>query len=142
MPEVPTFDAEFEVRAWARAHPRLVPLIAGRTFFGLPREPVYPLIVLGRVGGGLDPSDAPIDRPRISFACWGPAGNTSRADASTVAYTLRAIALGLVHGTPVGAVFASGAATLELGPLWLPDRKTGRARYVLDLAFHLYAGGG
>lgn len=139
MPEAPMLDVEHAVRAWLRDLPELAPTLERRVFFGMPKSPSWPLVIVSRIGGTVDTSDAPIDVPALSFACWGPDGNQSRAIAKDVAYGLRAALLGLVHGSPVGAGFASGPAVIDLGPLWLPDRDTGRARYMLDATLHLHA---
>lgn len=111
-------DAEDMVRTWLREHPRLVPLVAGRVFFGVPTSVESPYVTVSRIGG--TPAGA-VDSVRLSAQAWG----ASKKSAADVA---RAI---------VAAVDGIGG-TVDLF-LWQPAAPDGSPRYVVDFSLDIVA---
>ncbi len=81
-------EAEGAARAWVRALPDFV---AGRCFFGVPEKPVYPLVVVQRVGRGPSAGDVPIGRPLIQFDIIG-ADHRAKAQVAALAVRLESVA--------------------------------------------------
>ena len=127
-------DVEGAVRTWARANARIVAQVAARSFFGVPDGGQLPLLTLRRVGGAPDAGEAPVDVALISFECWG----RTKQEAAAVAAALKSAAESVAAGTPMGADVICYGASVEL-ELWLPDPKTDRPRYVVDVAFTVKA---
>jgi hypothetical protein len=127
-------DVEGRVRAWARANAFVVAEVGTRTFFGFPDGADLPLLTLRRVGGGTDDGEAPIDSARISFECWG----RTKQEAAAAAAAVKSAAESLPAGTPMGADAICYGASVELD-LWLPEPKTDRPRYVVDVVFTVRA---
>lgn len=130
-------DAEGAARSWARALPSLV---AGRVFFGMPERPVFPLVLVQRVGSGRGGGDTPIDNALIQFDIYGT-DHRAKAQVGALAVYLQGQAESLLCGTPMGDAVAL-SATVERGPDWRPvptaeEPRHHQARYQLDVMFSL-----
>jgi hypothetical protein len=101
-------------------------------FEAMPLSAPLPSVVLSRISGSADPrSDVPVDTARIQFDCWA----ATRTEAKKIAAALAAEAVNLSeHGG-----FKLGADRLFVaeivGWVWLPDRQSDTARYVVDATF-------
>lgn len=110
--------------------------VGNRVFFGIPKsadETDYPLIVVTRVGGGADLSDAPVDVALIQFDVWGrldASGNGDKAGATAVVNTLRAELEAMGTDQPIVAGTQLHGANVE-SVLWLPDPDNARPRYAV-----------
>jgi hypothetical protein len=118
-------DTEQGVKAHAKAN--LAPeLLAGRVFFSMPEgTPPLPLVTVEQVGGTYDDT-APVDRPRLSFSCWG----VNKAQASTVRRAL----LDYLFDLP-GTDLDDGTHCYEVADfavLFLRDPGGQLCRYVVD----------
>lgn len=125
-------DVEGAVRAWLRTV-NLGPA-SGLVYFGVPKQPKFPLVVLRRAGGGPQAGYSPVDDARISFDCWAD----TKSAASLVARRLLSnidqlsmVAVAAHHAVLLGGV-------ILLGPLWRPDTEARtaqglpRPRYIVD----------
>lgn len=64
-------DTEGAMRAYLRAHAGVTVTFAGRVFFGVPDTlTVYPVVALGRIGGGRGPSGN-TDNALLQVDVWG-----------------------------------------------------------------------
>lgn len=98
----------------------------------MPLSAPMPAVILSRVGGApYRRSDVPVDTARISFDCLAP----TRAQARAIA---RALASECANLSEHGG-FTLGPDILYVGELvtwvWLPDKTTDIARYVVDVLF-------
>ena len=66
-------DIEGALRTYLRADTDLAALIGQRVYFGIPRDSTnaFPCVRITRVGGGQDPSQAPLDLALIQFDVYG-----------------------------------------------------------------------
>lgn len=125
-------DVEGAVRDHLRADAGVAALVGARVFFGIPKTAPagsWPLVVVQRVGGGQDGSDAPVDVALVQVDCWGTldgSGNGVKSVATALVNTVRA-ALETV-GTDQAAVLR-GAVVQSV--LWLPDPDNDRPRYAV-----------
>ena len=126
-------DAEPLVKAWllqSAVAPLLTRPDTGKSIYlAMPVGAPKPALVASRVGGGPHPrGDLPHDIARMQFDAWG----TTRAQASTIAYTL----IGELDSLSRTSGFTAGNATLAsatvLGLRWLPDPESDTPRYVVD----------
>lgn len=127
-------DTEGAVRTWLRTHPLLVAAGNGdRVFFGIPAGITYPIITVGRIGGGPNGGLAPLDNPRLSFSVWG---NTKKTAADVVLALVSAIEQ--LENEPLDAATFGHGATVDT-ILWLPERGTegdaDKPRYIVDATF-------
>lgn len=126
-------DVEGALRTWLRAQVSLTALVGQRVFFGVPKgatEVTFPLVTIQRVGGGDDPSTAPVDRPIIQIDCWGSldqSGNGRKAEATALVNTVRAL-LQSIENTSLTATCRALGTTVE-SVIWLPDPDNDRPRY-------------
>lgn len=134
MSAVVFVDVEGGVRTWARANARITGQVGARTFFGVPDGGQLPLVTLKRAGGASDEGEAPLDVALISFECWG----RTKQEAAAVAAAVKSAAESVAAGTPMGAEMTCYGASVELD-LWLPDPRTDRPRYLVDVAFTVKA---
>jgi hypothetical protein len=124
-------DVEGALRTHLRADAGVAALVGQRVFFGVPRgakEETYPLVVVQRVGGGQDASEAPVDVALVQVDCWGSInnGNGLKAECTALVNSVRA-ALESV-GTDSTAVL-KGADVESV--LWLPQVDNDRPRYAV-----------
>lgn len=132
MPDVQAFvDVEGAVKAWARANSSISALVSARVFLGVNKNAASPQLVVSRVAGGADPSEAPIDRPRVQFDSWA----ATRAAAANLAYTVMQELREIEAHDTFGSTAVVFGAQVVLGPRYLTDEADERAgwhRYVLD----------
>lgn len=101
-------------------------------FEAMPLSSPLPAVVLTRIGGVGDPrSDVPVDEARIQFDCWA----ATRTEAKKIASVLAAECANLAEtgGFTLGADLLYVAEVV--GWVWLPDRQSDTARYVVDARF-------
>lgn len=129
-------DTEGAVRAWLRSAPDVSALVGQRVFFGVPKgatEATFPLVVVQRVGGGDDPSEAPVDIALVQLDCWGgidDSGNGRKAQATALVNAVRSAAADLRSPiTPIPNVVLHGVNVESV--VWLPDADNDRPRYVV-----------
>ncbi len=107
-----------------------------RVFFGVPKgatEASWPMIVVQRVGGGADRSDAPVDVCLIQLDCWGTfgaSGDGDKAGATALLNSARAALEAMGTDQPIVAGTQLHGANVE-SVLWLPDPDNDRPRYVV-----------
>jgi hypothetical protein len=135
MSDVYSSDAEWALRSYLRTV-----LGSGiKVWLGQPQgTPTLPMVVItGRLGGGPD-LYIPLDDPRVSFDCWGPAGGNGRKAAVD---TKRALitALAGMDGVKLDAdTLCYGA--YEITDRWAPDDTDPDnviPRYVVDASLTL-----
>lgn len=130
---MPYPDVEGGVKAWLRARPEVTSTAVGtRTFVnGVPRSPTYPLITVQRVGGGDDPSDAPVDLALVQIDVWGAfddSGLPKLAEATAVVNGVRdALDVINTRTTLSSGVDCFGATVA--GVVRMFDPADGRLRY-------------
>lgn len=126
-------DPEGALRTWLRTRPAVNALVAQRVFFGVPKpDPVWPLVVVSRIGGGNGVGDAPVDEPIIQIDCWGElyaSGNGNRAQALALANAVRAELLDLDNDTVIVTGVRAAIEAVEM--TFAPDPDNDRPRYVL-----------
>jgi len=130
-------DVEGGLRTYLRANTDLAALIGTRCYFGIPDAPVFPLVVVRRVGGGDDIGDAPIEQALVQIDCWGDftadGVHGNKAQAEAVRRCVRGILFGLTaHGATHldSATVCYGAVVLS--DIWLPDPDDDRPRYSIS----------
>jgi len=122
-------DVEGSLRTWARNHPLLTPLLAGRVFFGVPAaSPVLPLVTVARIGGGPQPGEAPLEDVRITFEVWAK----GKEDATEVMTNLVEALFDMRNDTLPGDTH--GYSAQDVNVLWQPDNTAKLARYIVDCA--------
>ena len=134
-------DVEGGIRDYLRAHPDVSALIGTRAFFGIPDSPTWPLVVVRRVGGSEDSSEAAIDVAVIQIDCWGRLFNdtdpskSAHGDKAQADRLRRAVrkALWQIRGaTAANTSTVLYGAVVESDP-FLPDRDNDRPRYALTV---------
>lgn len=126
-------DTEGGVRDYLRAVPEVVALVSTRVFFGV-ADGDFPQVVVSRVGGTEDPSDAPIDQALIQLDIWGKAAGVNAKLACTqLKNVVRGAVTALNHTPATAGGVALMGATVD-SDSWLPDETTGQPRYVLTCA--------
>lgn len=104
-------DVEGGVRAALRADDGVSALVDQRVYFGVPSNPVWPLVTVQRIGGGDDPGDAPIDQALVQIDCWGADRNKTQAWA--VAAAVRAWAQSVRRATELNTEVVAYGVTVE-----------------------------
>lgn len=131
-------DLEGGLRTWLRAQAALSAIVGQRVFFGIPKkatETTFPLLVVSRVGGALDPSEAPVDRPLLQIDVWGSldaSGNGKKAETTALVNTLRSL-LAAVRGRTALSADVDAFGFDEQSCVWLPDPDNDRPRYALTV---------
>lgn len=131
-------DVEGGVRAYLRSYADVVALVGQRSFFGIPTNATYPLIVVSRAGGTDDDTDAPFDQALIRLSCWGVLYSDTdptkrhgdKAGCRAVANAVRAAIASLTHvpATAAGVFLAGGSVVADT---WEPDPDDDRPCYSL-----------
>lgn len=126
-------DVEGAMRAWLRSRTEITALVGQHVFFGAPddaTESDYPMIVISRVGGGNDLSEAPIDLPTMQLTVWAP---LRRKDTATAVKNVLKGVLGSIRSptTVVGFAVLYGAEVNT--DVWLPDPADNRPGYMLTV---------
>lgn len=126
-------DPLVDLRDWARTHPRLVPLLAGRVYWNFPDDlNTYPAVriydsVVPTIlpsGGGIPAVDA-----HIAWDIFGGA-KTDFLAVKAISITLVAILNELQPDTIIGDTRVKNVDAI--GGINSPDPATGFPRYVLD----------
>lgn len=131
-------DAEGAAKAWAKANTPIAAVVGARVFLAPNNAASFPQLVVSRVGGAPDTSEAVIDAPVITFGCWA----ASRRAASDLAYVVATQAQAFRSPTAMGTGTEGMGARVLLGPLFVTDEAdelAGRFRYVLDIEFVIRA---
>jgi hypothetical protein len=130
-------DVEGAMRTWLRTIPAVTAVVAQRVFFGVPKaavEATFPLVVVQRVGGGDDASEAPIDVALIQLDCWGSLGANGigdKASATRLCNAVRSACRSFWGPQLVPGVDAAGITVQSV--IWLPDPANDRPRYSLTV---------
>lgn len=130
-------DTEVLLVQWAKANSALDALLSGRVSTRIPKEPVFPLLVVSRVAGSPDIGEAPLDQALVQWDAYGASGNDQSkttpdyASASAVIRTLEAEAFeyrGAVgtFGTILGMRVTNGYRRIE-------EQNTGWSRYMVEM---------
>lgn len=128
-------DVEGGVRAYLRADADVQAALGGsqRVFFGIPKSPTWPLVVVSRVGGGDDLSDAPVDVALIQIDCWGEidaaSGHGLKSGCTTLVNAVRSALTAMTDHVATAACRLVGASVQSV--VWLPDPSNDRPRYVV-----------
>lgn len=108
-------DDELALLQYLRLTPEVVSLIpGGRVTTELPPAPVYPVVLIQRVGGQVAVAQA-IDEPAVQVDVVGG----TKAQCKKLMLTVRAAILAIADDIVPEAVLSS--AYEEVGPSWLPD---------------------
>lgn len=98
----------------------------------LPKEPTYPLIVTERLGG-VPPVPQALDAARVQLMAWGNNKTDALATVKSARTEIyRAEGQTLEIPGEEGECFVTGVEDESVN-LWLPDPRTGRARYMTTL---------
>lgn len=118
-------DIEGAIRTALRADSGVSAIVAQRVHFGVPTNPTWPLVTVQRVGGGDDPSEAPIDLPLVQIDCWGAERN--KAQARALADAVRAWCRTIRTATDLDTITTVYGVNVD-SDIWTPDA-TDRPRY-------------
>ena len=119
-------DTEAAARAWARVHPLLAPVVAGRVFFGFPPgDPALPLITVAELADTPD-AGPDVTACRLTWQVWGKDKATASDAKRALVAALRGIA-----SDPLTAEVECAYAD-QITTVWLPDDESRLARYVVD----------
>lgn len=124
-------DVEGALRTWLRANASVSTLVGQRVFFAVPsdaRPASYPLIVVSRIGGGQDDSDAPIDRALMSIDVFG--AERDKAGTTAVVNAVRS-ALEAINGRTTLTAGVDVFGVQVAGVVWAPDPDNGRPHYTV-----------
>lgn len=124
-------DVEGLLRTHLRADTGVAAIVGARVFFGVPKgatEATFPLVVVQRVGGGADHSEAPLDVALMQVDCWGSIanGNGLKAPCTALVNSVRA-ALEAVGTDSTAALKGANVESV----LWLPQVDNDRPRYAV-----------
>jgi hypothetical protein len=117
-------DTEAAVKAAAKT---ALPVLAGRVFYSVPEgTPALPLLTVALISGGPDNGEAPLDRPRLTFSCWGK----TKLEASDLYRDLVTWLRRLDSVQLDSSTFCYGVT--DIFATWQPDDEARLARYVVD----------
>ena len=129
-------DVEGGVRTWLRAQSTITALVGQRVFFGGPKgatEADFPMIVVQRIGGGNDMSDAPVDDALVQIDCWGKldaSGNGLKAGATALVNTVRSALDDIRTRTQLAPGVDAFGINVD-SVIWAPDPSNDRPRYIV-----------
>lgn len=131
-------DVEGGVRDYLRGFPDVAAIFDQRVFFGIPAKPVWPLLVVQRVGGTDDPSEAALDLALVQIDVWGrlysdddataKGGDKAQCDAGRRA--VRKAFRSIRGATALNATTVAYGAVVQSDP-FRPDPDSDRPRYAL-----------
>lgn len=124
-------DAELVIARALRADPDVAAMTSGRVYTEIPRDPVWPMLRLFRIGGTADTS-AYYERARLQIDAWGESKHQARLLAATARHAL------LLMPGRVGDGAIIGEVVDDHGLLWAPDPDTGRPRYLFGVRILLH----
>lgn len=125
-------DIEGGWKAWLRARAGFTTVFGNRAFLRADAKAAYPQLVITRIGGGDDTSEANIETALVQFDVWGELNDRHGCHQakSAVRTELRSICGGTT-------LLNAGCAVLGLPRVlddrFLPDPSTNRPRYVLTV---------
>lgn len=126
-------DVEGALRTWFRAVTDITTLVDGRTFFAIPQNTQWPLIVVSLIGGGPQRAEPPVLQALVQIDCWGPPradGKAQKDVAAAVMTKVVSVLESLASGVDLDeSTQALGASVQSV--IWLPDPDTNQARYVV-----------
>jgi hypothetical protein len=104
----------------------------------LPKTPTFPRLVVTRVGGTAGTIPAHLDEARVQIDAWADLAeeNGGKRQAHDLARTAQAAMYDMVNAVHEDAVVTDVEGVL--GPLWAPDDKTRRPRYIVDMIVRLH----
>lgn len=124
-------DAEGALKTYLRGLPDTP--WAQRVFFGVPKQktPTMPLLVVGRIGGGPQFGETPLEDVRLSIDCWGIAKQQA-------ADTMRALTTAIfdLASTDLDDETVALNGSVD-SVVWLPDDTVGLSRYSVDVTLTL-----
>lgn len=128
-------DVEGAMRDFLRADTGLVALVGNRVFFGAPREPTYPMILITRVGGGQARGEAPIDNALLQLDVLGklasePGGG--KGPVTTAALALQKAVSRIKNGTKLVSNVTAWDAQI-VSSFYSPDPITDRPRHIITV---------
>lgn len=131
-------DVEGGIRDYLRGHASVSALVGTRVFFGIPATPTFPLVVVQRVGGADDPSEAAIDQAVIQIDCWGRLYADSdpthvggdKAGCDAIRRAVRKALRDIRTATALNASVVAYGARVESDP-FRPDPDSDRPRYAI-----------
>jgi hypothetical protein len=116
-------DVELAVRDYLRADSGVSALASNRVFYGVPKAGApATFATVQRIGGGDDPSEAPVDLSLVQIDCWAQ----TKAVAQSLRDAVRTAFLELRPRTQ-GSTVLYGAEVIS--DIWLPDPDSDRPRY-------------
>jgi len=119
-------DTEAGIVALLKNYSQVTNIVGTSVLFGVPRNnPSFPLIVVRRLTGGEDTSDAPLDQAVLNIDCWG----RSKLEASNLVNAVRSVFFGVRSPVEIAGVRIY-VATVD-SVVWQPDPEDDRPRYVL-----------
>lgn len=119
-------DTEDAMKAYLKADSGVAALVGSRVFFGSPKQgATLPYIVVSRVGGGDDVSEAPVDNAVLNASCWG----RSKEEAFNVMNAVRRALHSIRRRTLASGVDLHGAIVDTV--LWSPDPQDDTPRYIV-----------
>lgn len=131
-------DTEGAVRAYLRSHSDVSAIVGTRVFFGVPDSPTFPLIVVARVGGFDETSEAPLDQALVQIDSFGDLhpdtlNHPNKAQATAVNLAVRQALYDLRQPTVVDLTDTSVrlCGALIQSDLYRPDPGDGRPRYIV-----------
>lgn len=130
-------DVEYAAKQWAKAHPYLSPLVAGRVWFALPPGDVpMPCLVVSLLTESVDMGPA-VQGTRLTWDCWSDAtaaDPTMRGKAGAV--RLKNALVAALREAPA-SMLMPGVECVSIGDdlfvNWQPDQEANAARYVVDV---------
>ena len=121
-------DVESAMRTFLRANAGVSALVGNRVFYDIPPETSYPLIVVSRVGGGDDESEAVVDEAVMRFSVWG--NLNARAATNAVVAALRSALHGIRGATLIASGVRAYGATVDT-VIYAADPETNRPRFIV-----------
>lgn len=121
-------DTEGAVRDYLRGHTDVTAQVGTRVFFSIPDQPTWPLVVVRRVAGGDDTSEAPLDQAVIQIDCW--AAGRNKQQATDVVNAVRQALYELRGATALNDDVVGYGARID-SIVFLPDPADDRPRYAL-----------
>jgi hypothetical protein len=122
-------DIESALVAWLPTDPAASALADDRIYTAIPRQPVWPLVRLTRIGGAVDSQHAWIDRPNVQIEAWAD----TRAGAFDLCQALVDALIVRLPGTRIADLTTVTHTRMAGGVVWSPDPADDRPRYLFDV---------
>lgn len=130
-------DVEGALVTFLKANAAVAALVGTRVFYGIPKAAkpdAWPLITVQRIGGGDDPSEAPVDVALLQVDCWGTIsanGYGEKLPCTQLTNAVRSACRSFAGPTLAAGVYAAGIDVQSV--IWLPDPANDRPRYSLTV---------